>query len=172
MSARTCAGTNLQQSRRLSSVRVCLRNQPGASCTSRLSSPTTTRCKPRGRNGPANSTFDFNFTWQKQLGTAALQVNPFNVRANYGVLNVDRPYLFNSNYIYFFGDVDPRRQSCAPAGCERLDDFRYFFMAGGWQSRAGEAGNFVQHINTSYDPATLPANAKCEWELAPVVGSQ
>ena len=49
--------------------------------------------------------FDFNFTWQKQLGTAALQVNPFVTRANYGVLNVDRPFLFNSNYIYQFGEV-------------------------------------------------------------------
>ncbi len=44
--------------------------------------------------------FDFNFTWQKQLGTAAFQINPFVTRANYGVLNVDRPFLFNSNYIY------------------------------------------------------------------------
>lgn len=49
--------------------------------------------------------FDFNFTWQKQLGTAALQVNPFVTRANYGVLSVDRPFLFNSNYIYQIGDV-------------------------------------------------------------------
>jgi hypothetical protein len=49
--------------------------------------------------------FDFNFTWQKQLGTAAFQIDPFVTRANYGVLNVDRPYLFNSNYIYQFGEV-------------------------------------------------------------------
>jgi hypothetical protein len=49
--------------------------------------------------------FDFNFTWQKQLGTAAFQINPFTTRANYGVLNVDRPFLFNSNYIYQFGEL-------------------------------------------------------------------
>lgn len=49
--------------------------------------------------------FDFNGTWQKQLGTAAFQVDPFNTRANYGVLNVDRPFLFNSNYIYQFGEL-------------------------------------------------------------------
>ncbi|MHB1793915.1 MAG: outer membrane beta-barrel protein, partial [Acidobacteriaceae bacterium] len=49
--------------------------------------------------------FDFNFTWQKQLGTAAFQIDPFVTRANYGVLNVDRPYLFNSNYIYQFGEL-------------------------------------------------------------------
>jgi hypothetical protein len=49
--------------------------------------------------------FDFNFTWQKQLGTAAFQINPFVTRANYGVLNVDRPFLFNSNYIYSFGEL-------------------------------------------------------------------
>jgi hypothetical protein len=49
--------------------------------------------------------FDFNFTWQKQLGDAAFQINPFNPRANYGVLNVDRPFLFNSDYIWQFGKV-------------------------------------------------------------------
>lgn len=49
--------------------------------------------------------FDFNYTWQKQLGTAALQDNPFNERFDYGVLNVDRPWLFNSDYIYNVGNV-------------------------------------------------------------------
>jgi hypothetical protein len=49
--------------------------------------------------------FDFNYTWQKQLGTAAYQTNPFYDRADYGVLNVDRPWLFNSDYIYQFGNL-------------------------------------------------------------------
>jgi hypothetical protein len=105
-------------------------------------------------------TFDFNFTWQKQLGTAALQVNPFVTRANYGVLNVNRPYLFNSNYIYFFGDV-------IHEGNPVLKQIANGWTISGissWQAGGSllqeNQGNFAQSVNTSYDPATLPADAK------------
>jgi hypothetical protein len=105
-------------------------------------------------------TFDFNFTWQKQLGTAAMQVDPFNVRANYGILNVDRPYLFNSNYIYFFGDLihdgNPvLRQVANGWTISGISSWQ----AGGSLVQENQ-GNFVQQISTSYDPATLPANAQ------------
>ncbi len=101
--------------------------------------------------------FDFNFTWQKQLGTAAMQVNPFVTRANYGVLNVDRPFLFNSNYIYQFGEL--------------IHGNNIFLrgVANGWTVsgitswQAGGSlvqenqGNFVQQLNLTY--INLPANA-------------
>ena len=44
-------------------------------------------------------TYDFNFTWSKTLGTG-LQDNPFNLRDNYGVEAIDRPFVFNSSYTY------------------------------------------------------------------------
>jgi hypothetical protein len=101
--------------------------------------------------------FDFNFTWQKQAGTAALQVNPFNTRANYGVLNTDRPYLFNSNYIYFFGDV-------IHDGNPVLKQIANGWTISGissWQAGGSLAqenqGNFVQQLNLTY--VNLPANA-------------
>jgi Carboxypeptidase regulatory-like domain len=48
--------------------------------------------------------FDFNGTWSRTLGTG-LQANPFDLRANYGVEAIDRPFVFNSSYMYQFGNV-------------------------------------------------------------------
>lgn len=49
-------------------------------------------------------TLNVNFTWSKALGTV-LNRDPFNNRNNYGPQATDRPYIFNSSYIYRFGDV-------------------------------------------------------------------
>jgi len=46
-------------------------------------------------------TFNFNYTWSKTLGTGQ-QIDPFTVRGNYGILSIDRPYVFNSSYSYNF----------------------------------------------------------------------
>jgi len=88
-----------------------------------------------------------------------MHVNPFNTRANYGVLNVNRPYLFNSNYIYSFGDLihdgNPvLRQVANGWTISGISSWQ----AGGSLVQENQ-GNFVQSINTSYDPTTLPANA-------------
>lgn len=47
--------------------------------------------------------YDFNATWSKTLGSAAMQINPFDLRRNYGALAVDRPFVFNSSYVYQTG---------------------------------------------------------------------
>ena len=101
--------------------------------------------------------FDFNFTWQKQLGTAALQVNPFNVRANYGVLNVNRPYLFNSNYIYQFGELIHGSNSFVRAAANGWTVAGITSWQAGGSLEQEVQGGFVQQINLSYD--NLPANA-------------
>jgi hypothetical protein len=49
-------------------------------------------------------TFDFNGTWSKALGTS-LQENPYNVNLNYGPMNIDRPFVFNSSYTYSSGTL-------------------------------------------------------------------
>ena len=46
-------------------------------------------------------TFNFNYTWSKTLGVGQ-QIDPFSVHGNYGILAIDRPYVFNSSYSYNF----------------------------------------------------------------------
>jgi hypothetical protein len=44
--------------------------------------------------------FNANYTWSKTLGTG-LQINPFVLRPNYGVLSIDRPQVLNLSGSYF-----------------------------------------------------------------------
>lgn len=50
-----------------------------------------------------NLTFNFNYTYQKALGVIGNTVDAFTVHGNYGVLNIDRPQVFNSSYAYTLG---------------------------------------------------------------------
>jgi hypothetical protein len=56
--------------------------------------------KQRGR-----VTWDFNYTWSKALGIISSTYDAFNMRGNYGILNIDRPQVFNASYAYSFGTV-------------------------------------------------------------------
>lgn len=47
--------------------------------------------------------FNTSFLWSKALGFGNGNINPFNVRANYVVLPIDRPYVWNSSYSYNIG---------------------------------------------------------------------
>lgn len=47
--------------------------------------------------------YNLNATWSKTLGTGAYNLDPFVLRNNYGVENVDRPFVFNSSYVYQAG---------------------------------------------------------------------
>ncbi|WP_158822693.1 TonB-dependent receptor [Granulicella sp. S156] len=47
--------------------------------------------------------FDVNYTWSKSLGMINSTVDAFNVRGNYGVLNIDRPQVINTSYAYDLG---------------------------------------------------------------------
>jgi hypothetical protein len=49
-------------------------------------------------------TYNLNYTWSKALGTGQ-QIDPFTVRGNYGILSIDRPYVFNASYAYNFLNV-------------------------------------------------------------------
>ncbi len=44
-------------------------------------------------------TFNLNYTYSKSLGTD-LSENPFSLRGNYGVEQIDRPNVFNASYSY------------------------------------------------------------------------
>jgi hypothetical protein len=47
-------------------------------------------------------TYNVNYTWSKTLGVGQ-QIDPFSLRGNYGILSIDRPYVFNASYAYNFG---------------------------------------------------------------------
>jgi hypothetical protein len=47
--------------------------------------------------------FNTSFLWSKSLGFGNSDVNPFNLRANYGILEIDRPYVWNSSYSFDLG---------------------------------------------------------------------
>jgi hypothetical protein len=101
--------------------------------------------------------YDFNFTWQKQLGTAALQVNPFDERRDYGVLNVDRPYLFNSNYIYLIGNLVHGSNALVRGAANgwTISGITSWQAGGSLQQETGSPGNFS--LGETY--TNLPANA-------------
>jgi len=48
-------------------------------------------------------TFNTSLLWSKALGFGNGNVNPFNVHDNISILNIDRPYVWNSTYAYEFG---------------------------------------------------------------------
>ncbi|HUJ33488.1 MAG TPA: carboxypeptidase-like regulatory domain-containing protein [Candidatus Acidoferrum sp.] len=48
-------------------------------------------------------TFNTSFLWSKALGFGTGDINPFVLRANYVVLSIDRPYVWNSSYSYALG---------------------------------------------------------------------
>ena len=106
--------------------------------------------------------FDFNYTWQKQLGTAALQVNPFNERDDYGVLNVDRPWLFNSDYIYNFGNVlHANRFADGAVNGWTISGITSIQGGGSLQQEVGSPGNFglgLQYINIPASVETASNN--------------
>jgi hypothetical protein len=102
--------------------------------------------------------FDFNYTWQKQLGTAAFQVNPFNQRRDYGVLNVDRPYLFNSSYIYSIGDVT--HSNAVVRGITNgwtISGITSWQAGGSLQQENGSPGNFSLGLTYQNIPAAASA---------------
>jgi hypothetical protein len=107
------------------------------------------------RTGPFS--FNFNFTWQKQLGTAAYQINPFVLRANYGTLNVNRPFLFNSSYIYQFGKLvhgfNPIVRGVTNGWT--ISGISSWQEGGSLRQETGSPGNFG--LSESY--TNLPANA-------------
>jgi hypothetical protein len=47
--------------------------------------------------------FNTSFLWSKSLGFSNTNINPFVLRDNYSILNIDRPYDWNTSYSYTFG---------------------------------------------------------------------
>jgi hypothetical protein len=47
--------------------------------------------------------FNANYTYSKSLGIVSSTLDAFNVRNNYGVLNIDRPHVVNTSYAFDLG---------------------------------------------------------------------
>ena len=104
-------------------------------------------------------TFDLNGTWSKALGTG-LQENPYVVSANYGPLNIDRPWVFNSSYAYNSGQLH--------TGSNLLNQLAGGWTISGistWQSGGyvpAELGNGAPSFGMTLNYINLPANASAD----------
>ena len=49
------------------------------------------------------ATYNINYTYSKALGIVGSTLDAFNVRNNYGVLNIDRPHVINTSYAFDLG---------------------------------------------------------------------
>jgi hypothetical protein len=47
--------------------------------------------------------YNANYTYSKSLGIVSSTLDAFNVRNNYGVLNIDRPHVVNTSYAFDLG---------------------------------------------------------------------
>ncbi|QHN05358.1 TonB-dependent receptor [Granulicella sp. WH15] len=47
--------------------------------------------------------YNINYTYSKSLGIIGSTLDAFNVRNNYGVLNIDRPHVVNTSYAFDLG---------------------------------------------------------------------
>ncbi len=52
-----------------------------------------------------HASWDFNYTWSKALGIVETTYDAFNLRNNYGILDIDRPQVFNASYSVSLGKV-------------------------------------------------------------------
>jgi hypothetical protein len=50
-------------------------------------------------------TFNTSFLWSKSLGFSNGNINPYDLRANYVVLNIDRPFVWSASYSYDEGKL-------------------------------------------------------------------
>ena len=97
------------------------------------------------RAGPV--TINANFTWSKSLGTV-VNWDPFNVKNNNTYTNLNRPFIFNSSYIY--------REPNFFHGNRFIGGAINGWSISGitlWQ----DGSNTLPTINIQYDPNSLPA---------------
>ncbi len=97
------------------------------------------------RAGPV--TLNLNFTWSKSLSTV-VNFDPFNIAPNNTYDNLNRPFVFNSNYIY--------REPNFYHGNRFIGGAVNGWTISGitlWQ----DGTSTLPGINIQYDPASLPA---------------
>ncbi|MGB7189000.1 MAG: hypothetical protein WBD10_02580, partial [Acidobacteriaceae bacterium] len=101
-------------------------------------------------------TYNVNFTWSKTLGTG-LQADPYNMRRNYGVESIDRPYVFNASYTYQTGHFNHGNAFVRGAVGGWTISGISTWQAGG--SLLALLGNGVPNFGLSETYTNLPADA-------------
>lgn len=106
-------------------------------------------------------TFNVNTTWSKALGTG-LQSNPYDIRQNYGPLNIDRPWVFNASYMYNSGKVAFENPLVNQLLSRWIISGVSTWQAGGYIPTA--LGNAVPNfaMGLQYPTASLPENAAAQ----------
>ncbi len=99
-----------------------------------------------------DATFNLNYTWSKAMGTA-LNINPYSVGGNYGVLQTDRPHVINTSYTYhvpsfYHGDSKFVRGAVAGWRIAGLTT---------WQSGNNLQANYNSNFGFSYNYTNLPS---------------
>lgn len=101
--------------------------------------------------------FNLNGTWSKTLATSQ-QRDPFILHNNYGPTASDRPYVFNSTYVYSIGDVYHGGQVLQQVLNGWQISGTSTWQAGGYLPVL--LGNGVPNFGLSESYTGLPANAK------------
>lgn len=100
--------------------------------------------------------FNFNATWSKTLATS-LQENPYVVGLNYGPPAIDRPFVFNSSYIYNSGTLHTGNSLLNQLGSGWTISGISTWQRGGYIPAA--LGNGVPNFGMGLSYVNLPANA-------------
>lgn len=101
-------------------------------------------------------TFNLNTTWSKALGTG-MQSNPYDINLNYGPLNIDRPWVFNSVYTYDSGTVHTGSRVVNQVLGGWIVNGISTWQAGGYIPTA--LGNQVPNFNMGLQYTNLPSDA-------------
>jgi hypothetical protein len=98
-------------------------------------------------------TFDVNYTRSKSLGTD-LSENPFSLRGNYGVEQIDRPNVFNSSYSYNTGTLYHGEYKVIGGAINNWVISGITSWQSGGNLQAQDSPNFGLSLN--YAPGTYP----------------
>ncbi|MGI4827248.1 MAG: carboxypeptidase regulatory-like domain-containing protein [Janthinobacterium lividum] len=98
-------------------------------------------------------TYNFNYTYSKSLGILGTTLDAFNIRNNYGVLNIDRPHVVNTSYAFALGT--PIHHNLVAGGA--LNGWTLSGLTT-WQAGGNLQANTSQNLGLTIDNTTLGHN--------------
>ena len=113
-------------------------------------------------------TFNLNATWSKTLGTS-LQENPFDINRNYGPVAIDRPFVFNSSYMYQTGALHTGSNVLNYIGSDWSISGISTWQAGGYLPAL--LGNGVPNFGLSESYVNVPAAYQVKNGVTSSIGS-
>jgi hypothetical protein len=99
--------------------------------------------------------YNFSGLWSKSLGFGNGNVNPFVLRDNYMVLNIDRPFVFSASYSYDLGKAYHGDNKVLGGAANGWTIAGFTTWQKGGDIQAQVSANFGLGLNYSYlDPVT------------------